>query len=89
MEFHGGWDLTSAVRIAQALEPYRPMWLEDILLPGNFGQYRELAGATAIPLTVSERIAGRTLYLGLSATEEGVVRMKPQNLLINLPLNEA
>jgi hypothetical protein len=41
------------------------------------------------PAAMRADIAGRTLYLGLSATEEGVVRMKPQNLLINLPLNEA
>jgi hypothetical protein len=34
-------------------------------------------------------IAGRAVYLALSANEEGVVRMKPQNLLANLPLNEA
>ena len=34
-------------------------------------------------------IAGRTVYLALCADEEGVVRMKPQNLLTNLPLNEA
>jgi hypothetical protein len=33
-------------------------------------------------------IAGRKVYLGLSA-EDGVVRMKPQNLLLNLPLHEA
>ena len=33
-------------------------------------------------------IAGRAVYLALSA-EDGVVRMKPQNLLINLPLHEA
>jgi hypothetical protein len=33
-------------------------------------------------------IAGREVYLALSA-EDGVVRMKPQNLLLNLPLNEA
>ena len=33
-------------------------------------------------------IAGRTVYLALSADEQ-VVRMKPQNLLLNLPLNEA
>jgi hypothetical protein len=33
-------------------------------------------------------IAGRAVYLALSA-EDGVVRMKPQNLLLNLPLNEA
>ncbi len=34
-------------------------------------------------------IAGRTLYLALSANAEQEVRMKPQNLLINLPLHEA
>jgi hypothetical protein len=33
-------------------------------------------------------IAGRTVYLALSAEEEAV-RMKPQNLLLNLPLHEA
>lgn len=31
-------------------------------------------------------IAGRPVYLALSANEAGEVRMKPQNLLINLPL---
>jgi len=65
MEFHSSWDLTSAIRIAKALEPYRPMWLEDMLLPGNFGQYRQLAEATAIPLTISERLAGRMPFLQL------------------------
>ncbi|MGO9271370.1 MAG: mandelate racemase/muconate lactonizing enzyme family protein [Terriglobia bacterium] len=65
MEFHGSWDLTAASRIARALEPYRPMWLEDMLLPGNFEQYRQLASATSIPLTVSERMAGRMQFLQL------------------------
>jgi L-alanine-DL-glutamate epimerase-like enolase superfamily enzyme len=65
MEFHSGWDLTSAIRIAKALEPYRPMWLEDMLLPGNFEQYRQLAEATSIPLTISERLAGRMQFLQL------------------------
>jgi len=31
-------------------------------------------------------ISGRTVYLALAANEEGMVRMKPQNLLLNLPL---
>ena len=31
-------------------------------------------------------IAGRPVYLALSANEDDVVRMKPQNLLLNLPL---
>jgi L-alanine-DL-glutamate epimerase-like enolase superfamily enzyme len=65
MEFHANWDLTAAIRIAKALEPCRPMWLEDMLLPGNFQQYRQLAEATSIPLTISERMAGRMQFLQL------------------------
>lgn len=34
-------------------------------------------------------IAGRAVYLALSCDEQGVVRMKPQNVLLNLPLHEA
>lgn len=68
MEFHSNWNLTAAIRIAQALEPYRPMWLEDMLLPGNFGQYHELATATSLPLTVSERMAGKMQFEQLLAS---------------------
>ena len=32
-------------------------------------------------------IAGRSVYLALAADEEGVVKMKPQNLILNLPLS--
>src|SRR4051812_23443870 len=41
------------------------------------------------PRAMRGDIAGRMVYLALSADEEGLVRMKPQNLLINLPLHEA
>ena len=37
------------------------------------------------PAAMRADIAGRTVYLAL-ACEDGVVRMKPQNLLTNLPL---
>ena len=40
------------------------------------------------PAAMRADIAGRTVYLALSC-EDGVVRMKPQNLLTNLPLHEA
>jgi hypothetical protein len=40
------------------------------------------------PAAMRGDIRGRTVYLALSC-EEGVVRMKPQNLLLNLPLHEA
>jgi hypothetical protein len=34
-------------------------------------------------------LRGRTVYLALSCEGGGAVRMKPQNLLTNLPLHEA
>jgi hypothetical protein len=40
------------------------------------------------PAAMRREIAGRAVYLALSA-RDSVVRMKPQNLLTNLPLNEA
>jgi hypothetical protein len=40
------------------------------------------------PSAMRADIAGRAVYLALSS-QEGIVRMKPQNLLLNLPLNEA
>jgi len=40
----------------------------------------------ADPAEMRADIAGRAVYLALSANEDEVVRMKPQNLLVNLPL---
>ena len=40
------------------------------------------------PAAMRTDLRGRTIYLALSC-EDGVVRMKPQNLLTNLPLYEA
>ena len=33
-------------------------------------------------------IAGRPVYLAMCMTEAGRLRLKPQNLLVNLPLAE-
>jgi hypothetical protein len=41
------------------------------------------------PALMRREIAGRSVYLALSCDENEVVRMKPQNLLLNLPLHEA
>jgi galactonate dehydratase len=59
VEFHSHWNLPAAIKIAKELEPYRPLWLEDMLLPGSFHQYRQLAKQTTLPLTIGERLAGR------------------------------
>jgi hypothetical protein len=55
------------------------------------GRMRRIVALFAVqfddPQTMRPDVAGRTVYLGLSANEEGEVRMKPQNLLLNLPLH--
>jgi len=33
-------------------------------------------------------MAGKPVYLGLAMDEAGIVRMKPQNLLVNLPVTD-
>jgi hypothetical protein len=38
------------------------------------------------PREMRTDVAGRPVYLGLMMNAEGVVRLKPQNLLVNLPL---
>ena len=57
------------------------------------GRMRRLLALFALqfgnPATMRSDIAGRTVYLALSCDENDIVRMKPQNLLTNLPLNEA
>ena len=40
------------------------------------------------PLEMRADVAGKPVYLGLMMNAEGVVKLKPQNLLINLPLRE-
>lgn len=59
MEFHGFWNLPSAIRIAQACEEYAPMWLEEMLPQDNLSAYAELAAATSLPLCLSERLMTR------------------------------
>ncbi len=59
IEGHARWDLPTATRIARALEPYDPMWLEEIMPPDNPEAYVRLKQATRIPLCQSERVFTR------------------------------
>jgi galactonate dehydratase len=59
IEFHGFWNLPSAIKIARALETYRPMWLEEMLPQDNLAAYAELARSTQVPLCLSERLMTR------------------------------
>jgi L-alanine-DL-glutamate epimerase-like enolase superfamily enzyme len=58
-EFHSYWNLPSAVRIANSLEPFNILFLEDLLLQDNMQPYTILSQETSIPLVISERLATR------------------------------
>jgi L-alanine-DL-glutamate epimerase-like enolase superfamily enzyme len=62
IEFHGFWNLPSARKIAFALEPYKPMWLEEMLPQDNLASYAELARSTNIPLCLTERLMTRWAF---------------------------
>ena len=42
--------------------------------------------AIALALGFAADVAGRPVYLGLAMDAEQVLKLKPQNLLLNLPL---
>ncbi len=59
IEGHARWNLPEAVKIAQALEPYDIMWLEEIMPPDNIESYARLKAQTKVKLCVSERLFTR------------------------------
>jgi len=56
LEGHCYWALEPARRIAEAVEPFKPALLEDLIKPDNFGTLAQLRNSTNIPLCASERL---------------------------------
>jgi L-alanine-DL-glutamate epimerase-like enolase superfamily enzyme len=75
MEFHGFWNLPCAIKIAKALKPYQPMWLEEMLPQDNLAAYTELARSTDLPLCLSERLMTRWGFRELLENRAGQVIM--------------
>lgn len=53
------WDLPYAIRMARALEPVAPYWLEEPLPPEHVGAFTELRRAARVPIATGEHIYGR------------------------------
>ena len=63
------------------------LWRREEVEPGTFRRMLALFRLDFDdPAAMRADIAGRPVYTALSMNEDGVVRMKPQNLLLNLPL---
>ncbi|WP_224419209.1 MULTISPECIES: mandelate racemase/muconate lactonizing enzyme family protein [unclassified Modicisalibacter] len=62
VEFHSQWNLTSAKRIANALEPYDPYWFEDPIKMTSTAALGEYARSTRVPVCGSETLGSRWPY---------------------------
>ncbi|HEX4212820.1 MAG TPA: mandelate racemase/muconate lactonizing enzyme family protein [Candidatus Dormibacteraeota bacterium] len=65
VEFHSLWNLPTSKRICAALEEFEPAWFEDPIKADDLGSLAELAATTAVPLTLSETLAGRGAFRDL------------------------
>jgi L-alanine-DL-glutamate epimerase-like enolase superfamily enzyme len=53
-ELHSKWNLPSAIKIARALEPYQPVWIEDPLRADSLGSLTRFCAEVASPTAASE-----------------------------------
>jgi len=59
IDFHGRVHKTMAKVLAKELESYRPMFIEEPVLPQNNEALREIARHTSIPIATGERMFSR------------------------------
>ncbi len=62
VDFHGRVHKSMAKTLVKQMEPYRPLFYEEPLLPEHLDFLPELARYTSIPLATGERLYGRWAY---------------------------
>jgi galactonate dehydratase len=62
IDFHGRVHKPMAKILAKGLEPFRPMFIEEPVLPENNEALREIANHVAIPIATGERMFSRWQY---------------------------
>lgn len=63
VDFHGRFTLANARRVAPLLEPLRPFFLEEPVVPENSHVIGHLAESTSIPIATGERLYSRQEFL--------------------------
>ena len=65
VDFHGRVHKPRAKVLAKALEPFHPMFLEEVVLPENEEHFKEVADSVAVPLATGERLYTRWQFKNL------------------------
>ncbi len=74
-EMHALWNRPTAVRIARALEPFDPLWVEDPVFMDHLDGIGEVARSTRAPIAVGET-------RGMAADYRSLLDLKALSLLI-------
>ena len=53
---HGQFTASGAIRLAQCIEPYQPLWLEEPTPPENPRAMAQVAARTGVPIACGERL---------------------------------
>ena len=62
---HGRVHKPMAKVLAKALEPYHPMFLEEVVLPENWEAFEQIAREVSVPLATGERLYTRWEFKSL------------------------
>jgi L-alanine-DL-glutamate epimerase-like enolase superfamily enzyme len=68
---HQGWTSEYAVKMARAMAPYRPRWLEEPVMADDLEGYRAVRKAAGFPIAGSEAHSNR--WQALAMLKAGVV----------------
>lgn len=74
MDFHGRFSTAMSRRVVRELEPYRPLFVEEPVLPEYAHRLRDVVEATNIPIACGERLFSRADFLPVLGTGIGVAQ---------------
>lgn len=75
IDFHGRISLPDARRLAVLLEPLRPLFIEEPVVPENSALLRAVVDASSVPVATGERLYHRSDFL--PALEAGIAVAQP------------
>jgi galactonate dehydratase len=56
IEMHGRFTAATAARVARALEPHRPEWIEEPVPPYHPAAFKQVRQSTTLPIATGERV---------------------------------
>ncbi|MEU4429456.1 galactonate dehydratase [Nocardia rhamnosiphila] len=75
IDFHGRIGVADARRLVSMLEPMRPLFVEEPVLPELGHRLRDVVESTTVPIATGERLFSRTEFLPV--LESGVAIVQP------------